>query len=247
MVRCVVVGCGGRMGRQVLAETARRDTVCCVAGVDRRGADDLRGIPVFPALEDYRRSGIEADVLIDFSSPQAAPEVCRFCEQTRMPCVICTTGHNAAQQEMIRRLSHKTAVFQSANLSLGIAVLARLARQAATLLGPEFDVEIIEKHHRDKKDSPSGTALMLAKEVLPQDAAISGHTSGASPAAPPIHSVRAGGIVGDHEILFAGRQEVLTISHHAQSRALFAEGALAAAGFIVQKTAGMYQMKDLIS
>lgn len=246
MKRLVVQGALGRMGQFVCAMAARDPRFLLVAGADRRlGA--FGSVPIYPALCEIP----SADVLVDFSSPAALEDTLAWCARTETACVLCTTGYSPRQMEAVREAAKAIPLFQSANMSLGIQVLARLARQAAALLGPDFDIEIVEAHHSEKRDAPSGTALLLAGAV--DDVSSHPRTYGRGPGQAPrtagevgIHAVRGGTIAGTHTMLFAGPCETLTLTHSAQSREVFAAGALAAADFLAGKPAGYYTMEDLI-
>lgn len=240
-LRLLVQGACGKMGRAVLEAAARQPDCSVVGGVDVRRCE--LPVPYFPALE----KAPAADVLVDFSSPAATSGTVAWCRRTGTPLVLCATGQTSGQQAEVSALAREVPVFQSANLSLGVYVLAQLARLTAKLL-PEYDIELIERHHRGKRDAPSGTALMLASACGPRD-----RVYGRSPESPArcpdeigIHAVRGGTIFGEHELLFAGPEETLTLTHRAESRELFARGALRAARFIVGKKAGMYTMEDLM-
>lgn len=248
MVDIIIQGIHGRMGRALLALAQERTGCRIVAGVDTAALPCP--VPVFPSLAE---STVRADVLIDFSSPAAAGAAIEYCGRTGLPCVICTTGLSERQQEALRALSQTVPVFQSANMSLGVNLLIALVKQANAVLGTDFDVEIIEKHHHNKLDAPSGTALMIADALreaspVPYEPVYERHTRRAkrAPEEIGIHAVRGGSIVGEHEVLFAGPQEVLTIAHSAASREVFASGALNAALFLAGQPAGMYTMEDLI-
>lgn len=251
MTDIIIQGIGGRMGRALLEKIAPRTDCRVVAGVDQL-AGQIDGIPVVQDLSELP-AGVKGDVLIDFSSPAGALRAAEFCAGHGLPCVICTTGFDAEGIAALNAAAQKVAMFRSGNMSLGINVLIELVKQANTLLGGEFDIEIVEKHHHNKLDAPSGTALMIADAV--NDAAGGSYEyvydrhdvrqkRGARELG--ISAVRGGGIVGEHEVLFCGPEEVLTISHHAQSRGLFADGAVQAALFLAGKPAGLYAMADLI-
>ncbi len=249
MVDIIIQGIHGRMGRALTALAQERTDCRIVAGIDT--AVLPCSVPVFPSIA---QTTVRADVLIDFSSPAAAQAAMEYCGAHKMPCVICTTGLSEQQQEMIRTLSQTVPVFQSANMSLGVNLLIELAKRANAVLGTGFDVEIIEKHHHNKLDAPSGTALMIADALreaseVPYRPVYDRHARRArrAPEEIGIHAVRGGSIVGEHEVLFAGPQEVLTITHSAASREVFANGALNAALFLAEQPAGMYTMKDLIN
>ncbi len=250
MRKIIISGCCGHMGRVVADICASDSEVEVAAGIDILG-QPMDGFPVFstPAACD-----VEAAVLIDFSHPAALGGLLDFCVQRRLPIVLATTGYAEEQLAQIDQAAQSIPVFRSANMSLGINVLMDLIGRAAALLGEDFDVEIQERHHRRKLDAPSGTALMLANAAgsalpykpeyvydrhnvrKPRDRQEIG-----------ISSLRGGTIVGDHTVIFAGRDEVIELSHHAASREVFAVGAVKAAKFLAGVEApGMYDMSYLI-
>lgn len=249
MTRIILSGCNGKMGQTITACVAERDDCTIVAGFD---INTVAG--TYPVFADPTACTVKADVIIDFSHPAMLDGVLRFAEEKAMPIVIATTGLSDEQLKNIQSAASNTAVFSSANMSLGISLLAELAKKAASVLGTSFDVEIIEKHHNLKIDAPSGTALMLANAVsdgLPYEPTYvydrhavrqkrTQHEIGFS-------SIRGGTIVGEHDVLFAGRDECITLSHTATSKSVFATGAINAALFLVGKPAGYYTMKDLVS
>ncbi len=248
MTDIIIQGINGQMGRVLCELIAKRDDCRVVGGVDitpQSGA-----VPVAASLEEL---GIRADVLIDFSSPAATKSALRFCEKNKMPCVVCTTGLDAEAEELLTSAAAETAVFKSANMSMGINLLAELAQKAATALGLDYDIEIIEKHHHNKVDAPSGTALFLADAINeiqqePYEYVYDRHAvrQKRSPREMGLHSIRGGSIVGEHEILFCGPDEVITLGHSAGSRAVFANGAINAAVFLAKQAPGRYTMKDLL-
>ena len=250
MTKIIMHGCNGYMGR-VITELAEKDpSVCIVAGIDiaDQGKNDY---PVCSSLEECKE---EADVVVDFSSAKAMDALLDYCEKKALPVVLCTTGLSDEQLARVEEVAKKTAVLKSANMSLGINTLLKLIRDAARVLAPSgFDMEIVEKHHNRKLDAPSGTAIALADSL---NDAMDGqyhyvydrsrrrqkrdeHEIG-------ISAVRGGTIVGEHEIIFAGTDEVVEFKHTAFSRAIFAKGALAAAVFLAGKPAGRYDMADVI-
>ncbi len=250
MTRILLSGCCGRMGRQVAELAAETEDVTVAAGCDCRvGPADF---PVYERLSDVRE---EADVLVDFSSAAALPDVLAFCTARKMPVLLAATGYSEADGKAILDAARTVPVFRSANMSLGVNVLADLVRRACALLGTGYDVEIVEMHHNRKLDAPSGTALMLAeaaKESLPYRAELVYDRHERRAARPEneigVHSLRGGTVVGEHEVVFAGPDEVIRISHSAQSRRIFAAGALRAAAYLAGRTApGMYGMDDLLS
>lgn len=250
MLRLILSGCNGRMGRAVEHICAAQPDLEIAAGFDLLGTGD-RDFPVYSSPADCKA---EADALIDFSSPAALPALLEFCMERRIPAVLATTGYSEEQLAAIDRAAQVIPIFRSANMSLGVNVLLALVKQASTALGSDYDIEIVEKHHNKKVDAPSGTALMLADaaaEVLPwqPDYVYDRHSvrKAREPREIGISSVRGGGIVGDHDVIFAGRDEVITLSHSAMSREVFASGAVRAARFLAGVEApGLYSMTDLV-
>lgn len=249
MKRIVLCGCNGKMGRNIAACVKDRDDCTIVAGVDVSG-EMLDAFPVFTSVHEC---AVKADVVIDFSHPNALLPLLDYAVSNQMPTVIATTGHTKEQIALIHERSKYAPLFFTANMSLGVNLIAELAKKAASILGTQFDIEIIEKHHNQKIDSPSGTALMLADEIasvmdiVPQyiyDRHAVRKKRGVGEIG--IHAVRGGTIVGDHDIIFAGRDEVITISHSAASKEVFAVGAVNAALFMCGKGSGLYSMKDLV-
>lgn len=250
MTRLIVCGCNGKMGRAVTACVKERCDCEIVAGFDCN-TDAVAGYPVYA---NPQNCAVEADAIIDFSHPSALPGVLRYAEEHGIPAVIATTGLSEEDRLKIEGTAQKVAVFFSANMSLGVSLLAELAKKAASVLGNTFDVEIIEKHHNQKIDAPSGTALMLAEAVaegLPYTpkAVYDRHAvrEKRDPHEIGFSSVRGGTIVGEHEILFAGHDECITLTHSAMSKEIFAAGAVSAAQFVAGKAAGLYTMKDLLA
>lgn len=247
-MKIILSGCNGKMGQVIARAVAERDGCEIVAGLDRV-ADSTGAFPVFATAD----IDIPADIIIDFSHPAMLQTVLTLAEGRHLPVIIATTGLSDEQLAAVRALSEKVPVFFSANMSIGVNLLSALVEKAARVLGNDFDIEIVEKHHNQKVDAPSGTALMLA------DAAKAGlsfephyvydrHSvrQKREKTEIGISSVRAGTIVGEHEIIFGGRDEVITLSHLAMSKEIFAVGALNAAAFLVGKPAGLYSMKDMI-
>ncbi|MDE6261263.1 MAG: 4-hydroxy-tetrahydrodipicolinate reductase [Oscillospiraceae bacterium] len=251
MQKIIISGCCGHMGRVVSDICANDPDVEVVAGIDLL-PQPMDGFPVFstPAA-----CGVEADAVIDFSHPAALEGLLDFCVTCKLPIVLATTGYSEEQLARVGEAAKSIPVFRSANMSLGINVLMDLIRRAASLLGEDFDVEIEERHHRRKLDAPSGTALMLADaaaQALPYEAEyVYDRHSVRKPRDKReigISSLRGGTIVGDHTVVFAGRDEVIEISHHAASREVFAVGAVKAAKFLAGVDApGLYDMSNLIS
>jgi 4-hydroxy-tetrahydrodipicolinate reductase len=239
-VRVLLVGAKGRMG-QAIADAAKAAGVLIVAGLD---------------LDDDLTQEIGAcDVVVDFSHPSATEEICRVCLEAEKPIVVGTTGHSNEQRALLEKTSKALPVVFSPNFSVGVSALFWLTRRAAEMLGEDFDLEIVEAHHRLKKDAPSGTAKKLAEilcEVRKLDYeknAAHGREGlvGERPAAEiGIHSIRGGDVVGDHTVIFAGRGERLELAHKASSRETFAAGALRAARWIIGRPPGLYSMEDVL-
>lgn len=250
MYRLIMHGCNGKMGQVISRIVAADEEACIVAGVDARD-DGHNDYPVFTNIEECN---VEADALIDFSVAPAVDGVLAFCEKRQIPCVLCTTGLSEEQLKKVADTAKKVAVLRSANMSLGINLLLKLLKNAASTLAPAgFDIEIVEKHHNQKLDAPSGTALALADSINEEfDGAYeyvydrSKVRQKRSPKEIGISAVRGGTIVGDHDVIFAGEDEVITFSHTAYSKAVFGKGAVSAAKFLAGKPAGMYDMSNVI-
>ena len=244
MIRVTVHGAGGRMGKELVRLINQSEEFTLSATVDKFGGEGVD----FTSLSECN---VESDVVIDFSNHVLTGEVCDYAVSKKTPVVIATTGQDAAEKELMENASKIVPVFHSANMSLGVAVLASLAKKAAEMF-PDADIEIIEKHHNRKLDAPSGTALLLANELkeVRRDAEFKLGRSGNAKREKNeigISAVRAGNIVGDHEIIICTDSQTLTLKHEAHDRALFAEGALSAAKFLVSRTdAGMYDMKKMM-
>ena len=251
MIRVILNGCNGRMGTIISDISAKDENIEIVAGVDPMGKGGF-GYPVFCSISDC---DVEADVVIDFSNVAAVPEVLKYCEEKKVPCVLCTTGLDAGLLAEVERVSKKVAILKSANMSLGINLLMKLLKEAAGVLANAgFDIEIVEKHHNQKLDAPSGTAIALADSINDEfDGAYeyvydrSQRRAKRDAKEMGISAVRGGSIVGEHDVIFAGQDEVITFSHSAYSRAVFGKGAVEAAKFLAGKGAGMYNMSDVIN
>ncbi|MFR6065734.1 MAG: 4-hydroxy-tetrahydrodipicolinate reductase [Eubacterium sp.] len=248
MVRIILSGANGKMGKVIQSVVSGRDNCEIVAGVDIN--TESNGFPVYSSFEEIKE---EADVIIDFSNPALLNSLLSYSEKKSIPVVIATTGYDDSQKKQIEEAAKKTAVFFTYNMSLGINLLANLAKKAVEVLGDEFDIEIIEKHHNQKIDAPSGTALMLADAICeeiqkPMKYEYDRHSKREKRTKNEIgmHAVRGGTIVGEHEIIFAGRDEIITLSHSARSKEIFAVGAVNAAMFMADKKSGMYSMKEMI-
>lgn len=251
MPKIIISGCNGRMGQAITRLCAERENVTIVAGFDVN-AVKLSNYPVYADPMEY--SG-EADAVIDFSNPASLKNLLDYCTARNIPCILCTTGYSDEQLVQISRTSESIPVFRSGNMSLGINLLTGLIKKAASVLGENYDVEVVERHHRTKIDAPSGTALMLAEAAassLPYESEYiyDRHSVRQKRAKNEIgiSSIRGGTIVGEHEVIFAGTDEVIEFKHTAYSRDVFANGAIAAAVFLASiKTPGMYDMNDVLS
>jgi len=250
MIKILMHGCNGKMGRMI-TELVKNDSAAeIVAGVDKYTA-----VPNdYPVFESITACDVDADVVIDFSNAGAVDELLAYCTEKKLPVVLCTTGLSEEQLKKVEESSEKSAILKSANMSMGINLLLKLLKDAAKVLAPAgYDIELVEKHHNQKLDAPSGTALALADSIndalnneynyvydrsqvrQKRDAKEIG-----------ISAVRAGTIVGEHEVLFAGTDEVIEFKHTAYSRSVFAKGAVEAAKFLAGKKTGMYDMGDVI-
>ena len=251
MIKILINGCGGAMGKMIAAAAGEDERFEIAAGVDiakPQGFD-------FPFFGSIRECDVPVDVVIDFSVAAAADEVLSACTEKKLPLVLATTGLSESQLAHVEEAAKVIPIVRSANMSLGINTLAKIAALITPVLSEAgFDIEIVERHHRRKLDAPSGTAILLADAV---NASVSGRysycfdRSGRRQKRDPdeigISAVRGGTIVGDHELIFAGDDEVIEISHHAYSRGVFAKGALQAALFLAGKKPGLYGMSDVIS
>ncbi len=249
MINVLISGALGRMGKKVYEACVLSDGVKAVCGVDIK---EDKSNPDFPIYSAFNAINENVDVVIDFSASTNLERILEFCKTNKAPAVLCATGYGESQVEKVNGASKEIAIFRSANMSLGVNILVELVKKAAFALNG-FDIEIIEKHHNQKKDAPSGTALMLAdavKEVLPEKFYTYGREGmvGARDKNEiGIHAVRGGNIVGEHDALFAGVSETVTLSHQATDRAVFAEGAVKAACYITTKANGLYDMSDMIN
>ena len=248
-VKIILTGAAGRMGRAVTALAEKDDRVSVVAAVDVCPVQS--SVPFYHGIDELSET-LGADVIVDFSHHTAIEGILNYAKKAGCGVVVCTTGHTEEELAMIDAASKEIAVFRSGNMSLGINLLMSLVKKAAATLGG-FDIEIIEKHHNQKLDAPSGTAIMLAdaaKEGIDYQAELvyDRHSVRAARGSAEIgmHSIRGGNIVGEHEVIFAGHDEIITLSHSARSREVFARGAISAAVFMKGKSAGKYSMTDVI-
>ena len=246
MTNIIMNGCNGRMGRMI-TDIANKDTdVQIVAGID---ANDY---PVFTNIFDCN---VDADVIIDFSTASAIDDLLKYAVEKKIPVVLCTTGLTSEQLDNVQKASEKVAILKSANMSLGINTLMKILKVATEVLANRgYDIEIVEKHHNQKLDAPSGTALALAdciNQVLNNEYDYTYDRSSRREKRPEkeigISAVRGGTIVGEHEVIYAGIDEVIEIKHTAYSRAVFAKGAVDAAKYLASKETGMYNMADVLN
>ena len=250
MVKAIMHGCNGKMGQVISNLVKEDDGIEIVAGIDK-----YTGVKnEYPVFTDIADCDVEADVVIDFSNALAVDGLLSYCGEKKLPVVLCTTGLSEEQLAQVQCVSEKTAVLKSANMSLGINMLLKLLQDAAKVLaGAGFDMEIVEKHHNQKVDAPSGTALALADSI---NEAMDGQYHYVYDRSQKrekrdekeigISAVRGGSIVGEHEVIFAGKDEVITFSHTAYSKAIFGKGALEAAVFLAGKEPGLYTMADVV-
>jgi 4-hydroxy-tetrahydrodipicolinate reductase len=247
MINVLISGANGRMGKKVYEACLRDNEIFAVCGVDL--VDGNNGeLKIYSSFSNVAE---KVDVIIDFSSRANLNNVLEFCLKTGAKAILCATGMTDEDIALIKETSKKVALFRSSNMSLGINILVNLIKQASLAL-KGYDIEIIEKHHNKKVDSPSGTALMMSgavKEVLPDKYEIFGREGFVGKRTENeigVHAVRGGNIVGEHDILFIGENEVITLSHSASDRAMFAEGAIKAAKFMSKQSCGLFDMQDVI-
>ncbi len=259
MVQILLIGCNGRMGQAITSAAKERTNISIAAGVDVQSSEQS-----FPVYTDLNKVTEKIDVIIDFSHHSGANKAMEYAAYKKLPIVMATTGLNQQQLDLLVECSKKTAVLRSANMSVGVNLMIDLVQKAAKALYQNYDIELIEKHHNQKLDSPSGTALAIADAMNEAIASTSpdfttraktmeyvngregvqtkrtNHEIG-------IHAVRGGTIAGEHTVLFAGKDELLEIKHTALSRSIFAEGALSAAIFLADKEIGYYGMNDMFA
>ena len=251
MIKALIFGCGGSMGR-VLADLAQEsDDIEIAAGVDAFIEDERYSFPVFASLADC---DVDVDVIVDFSSPKALKDILDGALQIKVPLIIATTGHSAEDRKYMMQAAETLPIFQAANMSIGINLLTDLLQKTTAVLGNQFDIEIIEKHHNLKKDAPSGTAYQLANTINQVFMNSGNYVFGRHTTTDQrnikdigIHAVRGGTIVGEHEVLFAGVDEALELKHKAYSKQIFATGALRAIRFMTGKAPGYYSMREMIA
>lgn len=248
MIKAILVGCCGKMGGNITNCANNDGQIKIVAGVDKinTGKD-------YPVFSDFKDINVDTDVIIDFSHISLLDGILNYAKQKNMPVVLATTGYSGEQIEKIKEFSKFIPIFFTFNMSIGVNLLCSLAQKASKILGEDFDIEIIEKHHNQKIDAPSGTAIMLANAINKEfgDSLNYEYDRHSKRNKRPkneigIHSVRGGTIVGEHDVIFAGRDEVITLSHQALSKEVFAVGALRAAKFLINKPSGLYDMNNIM-
>ncbi len=251
MTKIIMHGCNGRMGQNITRLVEADPAIEIVAGVDM--FDGIKN--TYPVFQSITECDVSADVVIDFSAASTVDTLLAYCAEKQLPVVLCTTGLTAEQLANVEEMSKKVAILKSANMSMGINLLQKVLKDISPILAEAgFDIEIVEKHHNQKKDSPSGTALALGdsiNEAFEEKYEYVYDRSDRNMARPQkeigFSAVRGGTIVGDHDVIFAGEDEVITLSHRAYSRAVFGNGAIQAAKFLAGKAPGMYSMSDVIN
>lgn len=250
MVRLILHGCNGRMGQVVSGIVKADEGAQIVAGIDAYQS----GQNEYPVFANFDECSVEADAVIDFSNAKIVDSLLDHCAAKKLPVVLCTTGLSEEQLKKVAETSKKTAVLKSANMSLGVNMLLKLLQEAAKILAPAgFDIEVVERHHNQKVDAPSGTALAMAdsiNEAMDNEYTYNYDRSRVREKRNKkeigFAAVRGGTIVGEHEVIFAGTDEVVEFKHTAYSKAIFAKGAVEAAKFLAGKPAGFYEMSDVV-
>lgn len=248
MIKLLLNGCNGKMGKIISEMAKSSSTVSIVSGIDKNSSN-LN----YPCYNSINECNDDIDVILDFSRPDALGALCEYSKEKNIPIVFCTTGFTPEDLLKINSLSKEVAVFHSANMSIGINIINNILKSISNMLYKDFDIEIIEKHHNQKVDSPSGTALLLAntiKDSIKDETVFVNGRDGIKKRDPEeigIHAVRGGNIIGDHEIIFAGKGECIEIKHTAISREVFAVGALKACEYLYKKDKGLYTMDDVVN
>ncbi len=249
MIKVLLSGCNGKMGKVLDEIIEARTDMTVVGGVDKRN----QTADAYPVYANFVDINIDVDVIIDFSHFSVMDELFDYCTASKTPAVVCTTGLDKRLDDRVVETSKSVAMFKSGNMSLGINLMIDLLKKATQVLGGQFDIEMIEKHHNRKVDAPSGTAYMLAdginEELNNQMEYVNGREGTNAKRQSNeigIHAVRGGTIVGEHSVIFAGLDEIIEIKHSATSRSVFATGAVNAAAFLAHKESGLYDMNDII-
>lgn len=249
MLKIILCGINGKMGQTIVKDVGKINYIDIIAGVDVCPIENNSEISIFPNINDIKE---KADVIIDFSRPAALNDILIYAKQNKTGAVLATTGYTPEDIEEIERASKTVPIFRSANMSLGVNLQIALLKKAAKVLSDQFDIEIIEKHHNQKADAPSGTALMIADEINSVETEKKEIIFGRHEVNHKredeicIHAVRGGSIVGEHEVLFLGNDEALEITHRAYSKEVFSQGSIRAAEFLADKEPGLYSMNDLL-
>ena len=250
MIKVLLNGCLGKMGK-VITECAKNyEDIKITGGIDKSIPDFDPGYTVFT---DINKCTDDYDVLLDFSRPESLDDLINYCKGKKIPLILCTTGYTKTQLCNIQQMSKIIPIFRSANMSIGINIINNILKEFTKKLYSDFDIEIIDKHHNQKVDSPSGTALLLGdtiKDCIPEQTEYVYGREGSSKRAKSeigMHSLRGGTIVGEHEVIFAGKGETIEIKHTAISREVFAVGAIKACDFMANKAPGLYSMDDIIN
>lgn len=245
-MKILISGAAGFMGREVAAQAK-------AACMEMVGVDIAPVAADYPVFTAYAQAPADVDCIVDFSRPASLTDLLTFAKENRIPAVLATTGYTQEQLAQIDEAAKEIAIFSSANMSVGIALLRALSRKAARVLGEDFDVEIVEAHHNRKADAPSGTALMLfdaVKDAYDQPRVAQNGRSGRDCKRQHneigLHAIRGGTVTGEHQVCFLGPAERITVSHSAENRSVFAQGALRAATFLKGKTPGLYSMDDVV-
>lgn len=249
MVKIAITGANGKMGRVIANLVAQRDDCKVVAGIDLNDTQNGQ----FPIVKYPAELAEKPDVIIDFSHPSALPDLLSYCTINNVPLVAATTGYTADEIAEIKKTAEQIPIFFTFNMSLGINLLVELGKRAVNVLGGQYDIEIVEKHHNQKKDAPSGTAIMIAEALNGElnnkmKYVYDRHNVRKARESDEIgmHAIRGGTIVGEHDIIFAGHDEVITLSHSAGSKEVFANGSINAAIFLSGRESGLYDMSDLL-
>ncbi|WP_125152762.1 4-hydroxy-tetrahydrodipicolinate reductase [Clostridium rectalis] len=248
MINIILCGCNGKMGKVITEVSKGFSNLKIVAGIDKT----IDSSTEYPNFESIDKCLVKADVVLDFSRPDSLENLLTYCDKNKLPLILCTTGYSEEQLKSIENYSKIIPIFKSANMSIGVNIINSILKNISEKLFKDFDIEIIEKHHNQKVDSPSGTALLLAntiKNSITEDTKFIFGRDGIGKRDKKeigIHAIRGGSIVGEHDIIFAGIGETIEIKHTAISREVFAIGSLKACEFMFKKTAGIYNMEDVI-
>ncbi|MEG0308071.1 MAG: 4-hydroxy-tetrahydrodipicolinate reductase [Clostridium sp.] len=249
MIKVLLVGCNGKMGRMISSVASTSSNIKIIAGVDMNTTSSFN----YPVYDCITKAIEDIDVVLDFSRPSSLASISKYVLDTVTPVVFCTTGYTEDEISHIKNLQNSIPVFFSANMSIGINIVNSMLKSISNTLFKDFDIEIIEKHHNQKVDAPSGTALLLAntiKDSIDDDTTFTCGRDGISKRDHKeigIHAIRGGNIIGDHEVIFAGKGEVIEIKHSAISRDVFAVGALKACEYVYDKPKGLYSMDNVVT